>query len=182
MAEPLVTTDELALWTKSDPGEVAADPFAVEVIDKVSQLICHLGGHPEWTTEPGEDQAPFDVRMVALTVAKRCYENTKQVLQEGNVGPIGGDRVLDVAAMLMELTDSERAKVTKYNPEGDPDNESASGLFTVSTSYQGPANPRGEVYMSDNQQINMHEGQSAWPSWDIPVFTESDGAMVAGAD
>ena len=181
MAEPLVTTNELALWTKSDPGEVATDPFADEVISKVSELICFLGGHPDWTLSPGEDLVPFDVRMVALTVAKRCYENTGQVIQEGNVGPIGGDRVLDVAALLFSLTDSERAVVTKYNPSGDPD-QVPQGLFTVSTAYDGPSGGTGEVYMSDDQQVNMHEGQSAWPPWDIPVFTESDGAMVAGAD
>lgn len=180
MAEPLVTARELALWTSSDPDEVQSDPFALEVMDKVSDMIRHLGGHPDWTLEPGEDQAPFDVRMVVLGVAKRCYENPKQVKAEGSVGPIGGDTVLDVAAILWELTDAERAKVVRHNPDGDPDFVPQT-LFTLSTAYDGPLGASNEIYMSDDQQVNMHPGQSAWPSWDIPVFTEQDGAMVEGA-
>lgn len=166
----LLTTRELALWTSNDETEVADDPFAAEVIDKVSQLAQFLAAHPEWTLE-GETKAPFDVRMVVLQVCKRCYGNPDQVIQEGGTGPIGGDRVIDAAALLLSLTETERATLTKYNPEGD-DLAGAPHLFVISTTRGVETTmPSGTLYIPDDQQINMHPGQSAYPSWDIPVFT-----------
>lgn len=181
----LLTTLELARWTGNDPTQVEADPFAAEVIEKVSQLACFLGGHdgtkvdstgapiPEWQLAAGADQAPFDVRMVVLAVAKRCYANPDQVVQEGGVGPIGGDRVLDAAALLFSLSDTERRTLTKYNDDGDPD--AADELFTIRMIAGDEAVLQtSPLYASDNQQINMTPDQSAYPSWDIPLFNPGD--------
>jgi hypothetical protein len=172
----LLTPRELALWTSSTVGktedEVADDEFALEVIDKVSQMAQFLGGNP-WTLEPGEFQAPFDVRMVVLQVCKRAYENPKQIVQEGGVGPIGGDRVLDVAALLFSLTETERDTLTKYNADGDPDG--SDNVFVVETTRGEETTAASVVlYVNDDQQINMHEGQSAYPSWPIPMFSPGD--------
>lgn len=186
----LLTPRELALWTSSTVGkseaEVTADPFATEVIDKVSQMAGFLGGHdgtktdaagdviPEWTLEPGDTLAPFDVRMVVLQVCKRAYENPKQVVQEGNVGPIGGDRVLDVAALLLDLTDSEREILTRYNYDGDPSPEGSEVFVMETTRGDETTVIAARLYVSDDQQINMTEDQSAYPSWDIPMFSPGD--------
>src|SRR5690242_20700393 len=128
----LITPRELALWTGNTEADVVADPFAAEVMEKVSEMVRFLGGHPEWVLDPGVNQVPYDVRLLVLVVAKRCYENPGQVVQEGSVGPIGGDRVLDVAAMLFDLSETERATLTKYNPAGDPD-AAGEGVWVLRT-------------------------------------------------
>lgn len=176
----LLTPRELALWTSSTVGkteaEVADDPFALEVIDKVSQMAQFVGGHTDWVLEAGLTQAPFDVRMVVLQVCKRAYENPKQIVQEGGVGPIGGDRVLDVAALFLSLTDTERATLAKYNPDGDPDAGSTDGQVFVMQTTRGDETTLTEVrlYVPDDQQINLDPTDSAYPSWDIPLFNPGD--------
>lgn len=181
----LLTKSKLALWTQRDPAKVELDLFATEVIDVVSKMACWLGGHdgtkldsagvaiPEWTLPDGDNPAPFDVQMVALQVAKRSYGNPDQVVQEGGVGPIGGDRFIDAAALLLSLTDSERATLTKYNSEGDPDGADDLWVLTIDrspeTSLIAPT-----LYVSDDQQVGMTPDESAYPSWDIPLFNPGD--------
>lgn len=181
----LLTKNELALWTQKDPAKVEVDPFAAEVIDKVSQLACFLGGHdgtkldalgaviPAWTLESGVDQAPFDVRMVVLQVCKRSYGNPDQVVAEGGVGPIGGDRVLDVAALLLALTEPERNTLTKYNTDGDPDANESLWIARIERG-DAPMSTAATLYATDDQQIGMTVDQSAFPSWDIPLFNPGD--------
>lgn len=185
----LLTTQTLARWTQEDPAEVAADPFAVDLIDKVSQLICFIGGHdgtkfdadgyeiPEWTLDPGPAQAPIDVQMVALQVIKRSYENPGQVIQEGGVGPLGGDRVADVQALFMDFTDSERKTIAKYNVDGDPtDQEDAPGEVFVLATTRGEETTlqqNSPLYVTDNQQIGLAESADPRP-WMIPLFNPGD--------
>lgn len=185
----LLTTATLAKWTQGDPDEVAADPFAIDLIDKVSQLICFIGGHdgtvldeagdlvPEWTLDQGPDRAPIDVQMVALQVIKRSYENPGQVLQEGSVGPLGGDRVSDTQALFMEFTDSERKTVAKYNPNGDPtDLDSEGGQVFVLQTTRGEETTLPQtspLYVSDDQQINLETSADPRP-WMIPLFNPGD--------
>jgi hypothetical protein len=185
----LLTTATLAKWTQNDPAEVAADEFAVDLIDKVSQLICFIGGHDgtkidpvtgdaieEWTLDSGPDQAPIDVQMVALQVIKRSYENPGQVIQEGSVGPLGGDRVADVQALFMDFTDSERATLSKYNIDGDPTTQDGAGeVFTLQTTRGSETTmpQTSPLYVGDNLQINLES--SADPrEWKIPLFNPGD--------
>lgn len=184
----LLTTATLARWTQNDPVGVAADPFAVDLITRVSQLICFIGGHdgtkidsagvviPEWTLDPGPAQAPIDVQMVALQVIKRSYENPSQIVQEGGIGPIGGDRYADVHALFMDLNDAERATVAKYNVDGDPTMPAGAGeIFTIATTRGDDSSmPRtSPLYVPDDQQVNL-DSTNAAPSWDIPMFTPGD--------
>jgi len=183
----LLTNQELALWTGNTLADVDADPFATDVIDKVSQMVCFLGAHdgaqidpvtletiPEWTLVAGPGLAPVDVRMVVLQVCKRTYENPRQVVQEGNIGPIGGDRVLDVAAMLMELSEYERATITKYNPAGDPTPADTGVVFILPTTRGSETSmPGSPLYVGDNLQIGLED--SADPrEWKIPLFNPGD--------
>lgn len=182
----LLTLATLAKWTQSDEADVIADPFAAEVIEKASKLICHLGGHdgtvidpetgyllPEWTLDLGPEQAPIDVQMVALQLIKRSYENPGRVLHAGSIGPIGGDRVADIQAMFMELTDAERRTITRHNPNGDPDAEHGGGLYTISTDTSEAYAPSAYGYVGDDQQINLDI--SADPrEWMIPMFNPGD--------
>lgn len=172
----LITPRELALWTQNDPMVVEVDDFAIEVMDKVSQLARFLGGHPEWVYADLVNPllvAPFDVKMVVLKICKRIYENPGQVVQEGSVGPLGGDRVLDIAAMLLDLTEAERATLTKYNTAGDPDNSGAE-LYVIRTS-RGPLETQSPatLYWGDNQQVGL-AGSADPREWMIPMFSPGD--------
>lgn len=158
----LITAQELATWTQTPLATIQADPLAIEIMDKVSALARFLGGNPTWEIT-GATAAPFDARLVVLMVAKRCYENPGQVVQEGSVGPIGGDRVLDVAAMLMELTETERTTLTKYNPDGDPDNAGA-GVWVMQTT------PRPETLVP----ATLYVPDDSLSDWYIPMFEDWD--------
>ena len=186
----LLTTATLAKWTQEDPAEVAADPFAVDLIAKVSLLVCFLGGHdgattdadgivlPEWslTADVPADAivAPIDVQMVVLQVCKRSYENPEQIIQE-TVGPLG-QRVSDTQALFMDFTESERRTITKYNPNGDPTPEEGQGtVFVLPTTRGGETTlpQTSPLYVGDDQQINL--ASSADPrEWMIPLFNPGD--------
>lgn len=185
----LLTTATLAKWTQEDPVEVAADEFAVDLISKVSQLICFIGGHdgtkvdvngdtiPEWTLNIGATQAPIDVQMVALKVIKRSYENPEQVIQAGSIGPLGGDRVADTQALFMDFTDEERRTLARYNPDGDPTpSDDAAGQIFVLTTTRGEHTSLPQtspLYMGDDQQVNL--SSSADPrEWQVPMFNPGD--------
>lgn len=189
----LLTTATLAKWTQEDPAEVAADPFAVDLIDKISQLICYIGGHdgtvddpeselvppekiPEWTLELGPTQAPIDVQMVALKVIKRSYENPTQVVQEGSIGPLGGDRVADVQALFMDFTEEERRIIARHNPYGDPLPDEDSGEVFVLATTRGSETTLPQtspLYVGDDQQINLATSPDP-REWKIPLFNPGD--------
>lgn len=187
----LLTTATLAKWTQSEDAEVAADPFAVDLIEKASALICFIGGHdgtkldeddvaiPEWSLDGSGDTvvAPIDVQMVALQVIKRSYENPGQVLQEGSVGPIGGDRVADTQALFMDFTETERRTVAKYNPDGDPtDTEGTAGEVFVLPTTRGDETTLPQtspLYVGDDQQINLATSPDP-REWKIPLFNPGD--------
>lgn len=186
----LLTTVTLAKWTQEDPAEVAADPFAVDLIAKVSALVCFLGGHdgtvvdpdgallPEWSLQTGTPSdtvaAPIDVQMVVLQVCKRSYENPDQVIQS-TVGPLS-ERVSDVQALFMEFTDAERRTITKYNPYGDPTPGDDQGTVFVLPTTRGDETilpQTSPLYVGDNMQINLES--SADPrEWKIPLFNPLD--------
>jgi hypothetical protein len=184
----LLPTATLGLWVtpKKTQAEIEADAFAMDVIQQVSDYFCFLAGHdgtqladdgitliPAWTYEPGADQAPIDVRMLALKVIRRTYSNPDQVIQEGNLGPIGGDRVADDAAMLFELTDAERRVLTKYNDAGDPEEGGQLWIQPIGQDDAALATVEATLYVGDDQQINL--ATSADPrEWQIPLFSPGD--------
>lgn len=182
----LLTTRELALWTQKDPGEVAVDDFAREVIDKVSGMARFLSGHdgtqldadgeviPEWTLDAGVNKIPYDAQIVVLQVAKRAYENPGQVVQEGGIGPIGGDRVLDAAAMLLSLSEAETAVLTRYNVNGDPTGGSSEVFVLPTTRGTETIAKSATLYVTDDQQVGMTPDESAYPDWMIPMFSPGD--------
>lgn len=191
----LITTATLAKWTQNDPAAVAADTFALDLIAKLSAIVCFIGGHdgtkddpasttvpkakiPEWSlvagTPTGAIVAPIDVQMVVLQVAKRSYENPGQVISE-SVGPLS-ERVTDTQALFMDFTESERSTISKYNVDGDPTAQEGAGeVFTLATTRGGEtALPQtSPLYLGDNMQTNL--SSSADPrEWKIPLFNPGD--------
>jgi hypothetical protein len=183
----LLPTATLGLWVspKMTQAQVEADAFAMDVIQQVSDYFNFLAGRDgthlaadgvtllaPWDYAPGPDQAPIDVRMLALKVIRRTYTNTDQVIQEGNLGPIGGDRVADDAAMLFDLTDAERRILTKYNTDGDPE---ADGELWIQSIGGDDAQDLVDatLYVGDDQQIGL--STSVDPrEWKIPLFSPGD--------
>lgn len=180
----LLPTATLGLWVtpKMSQAEVEADTFAMDVIQQVSDYFCFLAGHdgtqydtdgvtliPAWTYEPGDDQAPIDVRMLALKVIRRTYTNTDQVLQEGNLGPIGGDRRADDVGMLFDLTENERRVLTKYNEEGDPEDGGALWIQPIG-SDEASTLVEATLYVGDDGQVNLGDELE----WKIPLFSPGD--------
>lgn len=157
MANDLITARELAVWTQSDVDEVTEDPFAIEVMDKVSQMAKFLGGHPLWDY----DTAPFDVKMIVLRVSKRTYENPLQE-KSTSIGPISAT-VVDGAALLTDLTPLERATLTKYNADGDPD-AADTGLWVLHTTQGLPEAPEAILFVPDD----------SYSDWYLPMFGSGD--------
>ena len=115
--------------------------------------------------------------MVVLQVCKRSYENPTRIIQEGNIGPVGGDRFSDAQALFMDLTDAERATVSKYNPAGDPDNDGGV-LFTISTTNDQEMPWTPPLYVEDDQQVGLVN--SADPrAWMIPMVSGRDSVMFS---
>lgn len=118
MAEPLITETELATICRL-PGNVipaARAAFATMIIDLTSGLVSDTAGHPEWTSST----IPFRAKMIALLVAKRSYQNPDGVIVEGSIGPIGGDRVTDLQAAGLYLTEAEAADLAALRGDGTP--------------------------------------------------------------
>jgi hypothetical protein len=182
----LLTTATLAKWTQEDPAELAVDEFAIDLIAKVSALMCFLGGHdgtkvdlngdtiPEWSLVAGPSLAPIDVQMVALQVIKRSFENPGQVIQE-TVGPLS-ERVADTQALFMDFTDAERRTLTKYNIDGDPTPGEDEGTVFVLPTTRGDETTLPQtspLFMGDNLQVGLET--SADPrEWMIPLFNPGD--------
>lgn len=177
MAENLITDHELAVWSGRTDAEVTGDALAQDAITKMSQYARFLGFYPLPEEQWGWQTiltTPFDVKLVVLKVARRAFTNPNEVVQEGSIGPIGGDRVRDEAALSLELTETERATLTKYNPAGDPETGDTATLWVQPTTGGTESQLIAPtLYVGDDQQINLQE--SADPrEWKIPLFNPGD--------
>lgn len=177
MAENLITDHELAVWSERTDDEVTDSPLAQDVIAKVSDYARFLGFYPKTGVDIGwqtREDTPFDVKLAVLKVARRAYTNPGEVVQEGSIGPIGGDRLRDEAAMSLELTEAERATFTKYNPAGDPETGD-DGVLWVQPTYGGTETQlqTSPLYVGDDQQINLSSSPDP-REWKIPLFNPGD--------
>lgn len=156
MADELITERELALWTQTPEATIAADPFAAEVREKVSDFVRFVAGQTRetWTAT----SVPYDARVIVLWIAKRTYQNPGQVVQEG-VGPLN-ERRLDEAALGMSLTESERDTLEGYRPGGDPDK----GIYVISTGGTPGTLHHAVLFAPDG----------SYSDWYIPMFREGD--------
>lgn len=176
-SENLITDHELAVWAGVEDSVITGDPLAQDVIARMSSYARFLGFAPKLEADYGwqtRADTPFDVKLIVLKVCRRSYTNPSEVVQEGNIGPIGGDRVRDEAALAMELTAAERETLTAYNPTGDPTSGDSSSLWVQPISGQDETELIAPVlYVGDDQQINLES--SADPrEWKIPLFNPGD--------
>lgn len=113
---PLITETELATICQLPDQVIPAErlPFATMIIDLASDIVRDTASHPEWD----QNTVPFRAKMICLLVAKRSYQNPNNVVVEGALGPIGGDRVLDVQAMGLYLTEAEASDLARLVGDG----------------------------------------------------------------
>jgi len=152
---PLILASEVATWARLDASAFGA--FENMVIDKAQNLVADEAGHPEWVAA---DLAtvPFRARMIALNLAKRTILNPDRVIQEGGVGPIGGDRLADDAALAMELSEAETRELRKFRGTG----TAPSGLFLLPISDPTPSETT--IFVADESGSD----------WLIPYATVGD--------
>lgn len=112
---PLITAPELATWAQLDESNFS--DFEEMVIEKAQYLVADEAGHPEWVVEDIAT-VPYRARIICLNLARRTLKNPDQIVQEGGIGPIGGDRVRDSAAMAMELSPAEKEELHGLRGDG----------------------------------------------------------------
>lgn len=157
MADELISERELALWTQTPEATVAADPFAAEVREKVSDYVRFVAGQTRetWTAAT----VPYDARVIVLWMAKRTYQNPDQIVQEG-VGPLN-ERRLDEAALGMALTESERETLEDYKTGAAV---GGGGLWVLSLDDTAPTVAAAVVFVPDD----------SYSDWYIPMFSPGD--------
>lgn len=111
---PLITDAELATICQLEAIPAARQAFATMVIDLSSDLIRDTAKHPEWVAA----DVPFKAKLITLLVAKRSFQNPNNIVAEGSIGPLGGDRYADMHAMGLYLTDAERAELLSLRGDG----------------------------------------------------------------
>ena len=169
----LISVETLARWTQNEVSDVSADPFAIDLIEKMSEYICFLGGHPEWTYEPGSNKAPIDVLIVAIGVIKRCYENPGRIIQD-QVGPLN-ERVIEAQALFTQLTEDELATIQQYNAAA-VDTSNGGFIFTASIDASPVRAAKNVMYLTDDQQVNL----GSELDWEVPMFDLTDPVMIRG--
>lgn len=164
MADELITQQEFATWTQTPLATVSEDPFALEVMEKVSAYVRFVAKKTveQWPTAAA---LPYDARMVVLWMCKRTYTNPDQEKSTG-VGPISST-VLDEAALAMNLSESEAAVLMKYAAEAE---DADPGLWTFSLGGVGPVLEPAYGYVTDDKQVNLGETLP----WMFPLYNPDD--------
>lgn len=180
MTDPIITPQQLALWSQQDPETVAADPWALEVIQVFSDYARFLAGRDGTQTDSTgatveawtASTAPYDVKLAVLMASRRTYTNPDSETSS-TTGPISST-ILTEAALAGAFTDTELATIKGYNVGGDP-----SGLWVLHTTRGDDPVPVDEVlYVSDDQQVGLAD--SADPrEWKIPLFNPLDPGSPA---
>lgn len=112
---PIITPPEVATW--AGVPEASFGDRETMVIEHAQNLVADEAGHPEWIA--GDlGTVPYRARIIALNLARRTIVNPDQIVQEGGIGPIGGDRVRDAAALAMELSQAEKDELHLLRGDG----------------------------------------------------------------
>jgi len=155
----LASTTELETVAQREPGSLAADPFALLILELASNKVVDYCGHPEWETDgTGPAEPPRGARRIALFMAKRTFENPDAEVAYG-VGPLSG-RSLDWSAYGLYLTPPEQEELNQIIAGSD---DESGGLWTVQISG-GPSLTQ-DIYLDDVyglQPIPYFHRAQAW--------------------
>lgn len=151
----LVTISELSAWARQEVGY--DDAWAITVLEAASELVRSAAGQPTWERAT----APARAKQICAHVAARTYLNPDSVSSEGNLGPLGGDRIVEELAKALHLTAAERDELGAMAPAGGGAG-GRGGLWVQpinSTPLEG-----GDVYLADDSGSD----------WMIPYLAEDD--------
>lgn len=117
---PLLTVAQLAVWAQQEIDD--DDEFALVVIEAASLVVAEKAAHLDWieiiAPAVALTPAPSRARLIATQLAKRTFLNPHAVLWEGNIGPIGGDKLVEDFSRTLELTLVESAELEAMQPAG----------------------------------------------------------------
>lgn len=149
MADPLVSLEDLRVWTREpiDTEEDAA--FANAVIEAVSLRVAEELEFADFLSDPASDHTR-SARAVALQVARRTYLNPDQETRTAAIGPIGGVAYLDDFAQALTLTESELERLGKLLAAAGG-SSSGSGLGVVRIERDDPLLYRGDIILQDDK-------------------------------
>jgi hypothetical protein len=139
----MITTAELATWCQLEEAAVAADDYALMVIEYASELCRSAAGRPDWDTPA---TTPVPAKLICLVVARRTYLNPDQEIAQAVAGG-PSVRMLDAAGMGMALTDDERAELERLGAIDNP-NPSPAGDLWVLPLTRGTVEK--SLYLADN--------------------------------
>jgi hypothetical protein len=152
----LISLLELATWARQDPATVAADPFAVLVLQTATEIVCDTASQPNWELQTPPMLVPRKAKRICMFLAGRTYLNPDGTVSE-NVGPLGERRpeLMAMAAANMQLLPSEEGQLEGLAPDG------GTGLWVQPTT-------RGEDPVSDTVFLYDDSGSD----WAIPYGVE----------
>lgn len=146
MVEPLVTLEELRVWTRSDIDDPSDVLFAESIIDAVSLRVGEELGFADWLADPA-DSSTRAARHVALMVARRTYLNPDQQVRTAAIGPIGGVAYREDFAAALELTESELDRLSALRKSADG---GSGGLGILRIERDDVFAPTGDIVLNDS--------------------------------
>lgn len=137
----LLTVSDLAVWAQRDVAP--DDAWALAVVEAASDVVRAAAQQPTWL----KATAPARARQIASHLAARTFKNPDSVQREGNLGPLGGDAVVEELARAMHLTEAEKLELAGLAPAGAA---GGGGGFWVQPTTGSEAAEPGDVYLADD--------------------------------
>jgi hypothetical protein len=136
--EPLMTLEELAVWTRVDEIDPEQVDFAWKVIEGAS-VVVRSAGSLWWVHNPDGDPLPdghvvipYRAKLLLDLKAKNFFEHPTGAVSE-TTGPIS-ERYLDEVVQQIQLTDAEQLLLTQLAAEGVVGGPSGvTGIWALST-------------------------------------------------
>jgi len=151
---PLLTAATLAML--ADEGDTPENlAYGDYCIQAASILVAEAAGHPDWLGVAADGTvmdpvaAPRRAVMIAEQLAKRSYLNPNAVVQEGSIGPIGGDRTIEEFARTFEFTEFEAAYLAELKAESGLVGGTGTGLWTLEMEVRPYGVNWADVFLPD---------------------------------
>lgn len=159
--DPWITVAELAVWVREPipPGDEFAQMVIKAATIKVSDA-CDMA------TPFHAGNAPDSLRVIVGQVAKRAYKNPDQIVQDGSIGPIGGDRYAQAYAAGLSLTEEEEAEVQRIARRSSGRTGKGIKILGFRVPHHGTYGRTG-TYVPDRPAPGL--GFSAGSDWQVPI-------------
>lgn len=157
----LISIEQFATWARQDVATVAADPFAILVLQTATEIVCDEAEQPNWEIQSPPVVVPRKAKRICMFLAGRTYLNPDGTVSE-TVGPLNERRpeAMAMAAANMQLLPGEIADLETLVPDG------PSGLWVQPTTRSDAAED-DVVYLPDDS------GSDWWIPYGDPNTTNA---------